>query len=283
VLYRRGDKTITRDHLKALVDSGVTTLFIKTTAQGAYRRYLEEHLDSFLADAASDAAKKAEIVYEAATGLVEDILRDPNSRESIQRTQHLVTATVNYIIAERDALQNLVANMATDYSTYTHSVDVCVYAISLGKRLDMARPALNDLAVGALLHDVGKTRVPTEILHKKGPLTETEFAVVKKHPEMGIEILSEGPRLPEAVYKIVLSHHEKVNGSGYPQGIKGRHIAPQAKMTCIIDIFDAMTTNRSYRRAMSFFDALRLMRDEMLDHFEPDLWESFVLMLGHQE
>jgi len=283
VLYRRGTQTITSHHLEALADNGVSTLFIKTDEQDAYRRYIETHLDELLADETTAPAKKAEAVFEAATGLVKDVLRDPTSPESMARTQRLVAGTITFLSGDEDALRNLISTMAADYTTYTHSVDVCVYSISLANRLGVDRSVLNELALGALLHDVGKTRVPREILHKKGSLTDEEYAIVKLHPQMGMDVLKQGRSLSDVVYEIVLSHHEKMDGSGYPHGLKGPDIHRFAKMTCIIDIFDALTTNRSYKRAMSFFDALNLMRVEMLDCLDRDLWKEFVLMLGQRE
>lgn len=283
VLYRRGTQTITKRHLETLADSGVSMLFIKLEAQDAYRRYVERHLDELLADDATDPEKKAEAVYEAATGLVKDVLREPTSPESMDRTHRLVSGTINYLTREGDGLRNFVSTMAADYSTYTHSVDVCVYSISLAHRLGMAKTVLNEIAVGALLHDAGKTRIPEEILHKEGRLTDSEFALIKQHPQMGVDILRQGQPLSEAVYEIVLSHHEKMDGSGYPRRLEGPDIHFYAKMTCIIDIFDALTTNRSYKKAMTFYEALALMREEMHDQLERDLWKEFVSMLGHQE
>lgn len=283
VLYRRGSQTITSRHLEALTDSGIITLFIKTEEQDVYRRYVETHLDELLADDATHPEKKAEAVYEAATGLVKDVLREPTSPESMDRTHRLVNGTINYLTRESDGLRNFVSTMADDYSTYTHSVDVCVYSISLANRLGMAKTTLNELAVGALLHDVGKTRIPEKILHKKGRLTDSEFAIIKQHPQMGVDMLKQGQPLSEAIYEIVLSHHEKMDGSGYPRRLEGPEIHVYAKMTCIIDIFDALTTNRSYKNAMTFYEAFALMRKEMQSQLEHDLWREFVSMLGRQE
>jgi len=147
----------------------------------------------------------------------------------------------------------------------------------------MESEALQELGVGALLHDVGKTKIDPRIVNKQGPLTAEEWAVIRAHPQTGVDILREGPPLPQAVYRIVHEHHEKYDGSGYPRGLQRHDIHLYARMTCVIDVFDAMTTNRAYKQRMSFGDALKVMHEEMAGCFEYAIWRQFVLMLAFPE
>jgi HD-GYP domain-containing protein (c-di-GMP phosphodiesterase class II) len=136
------------------------------------------------------------------------------------------------------------------------------------------------MGMGALLHDVGKSRIDKAILNKRGRLTPEEFAEIKKHPEMGFEIVQDSSPLPAAGAKIILNHHEKCDGSGYPRGLKGDEIDVYSKITCIVDIFDALTTNRCYKGALPGFSALEIMQNEMRDQVNQALLKELIVLIG---
>ena len=283
VLYRQRDLPMRKSHVDRLLDSGVHTVFTSTADLKNYRRYLEGNLHAILTDAGVHMSQKAQVAYEAATGLIEDVWRHPNSPESIERSQTLVRETFTNVVDQKDPVRYFLSCMSGIYTTYTHSVNVCLYALALGRRLDLPLVDIQDLGLGALLHDIGKARIDRKILEKRGPLAHEEMGLVKQHPAWGLELLSKGPKLPEPVLLTVSQHHEKCDGSGYHQGLSAQSIHPFAKIACVADVFDALTSDRPYKRGVSAFQAFTIMRDQMAGSFERPIWEQLALMLSLEE
>jgi diguanylate cyclase (GGDEF)-like protein/putative nucleotidyltransferase with HDIG domain len=157
---------------------------------------------------------------------------------------------------------------AKDHSTHDHLKRVQAYAVQLGKDLGLSHAELNALRAASMLHDIGKLAVPEQILSKPGRLTPEEFDRMKIHPIVGAEILDR-VQFPYPVVPIVLSHHEKWNGSGYPYGLKGEAIPMGARILSVVDCFDALTSERPYRRAMSVDDAMKHLISEINTSFDP--------------
>jgi diguanylate cyclase (GGDEF)-like protein/putative nucleotidyltransferase with HDIG domain len=157
---------------------------------------------------------------------------------------------------------------AKDHNTHAHLRRVQTYAIELGKDLGLSEPELNALRAAAMLHDIGKLAVPEQILSKPGRLTPEEFEKMKIHPVVGAEILDR-VQFPYPVVPIVMSHHEKWNGTGYPQGIRGEAIPIGARILSVVDCFDALTSERPYRRAMSAQDAIAHLNNESGTSYDP--------------
>ena len=157
---------------------------------------------------------------------------------------------------------------AKDHSTHDHLKRVQTYAIELGKDLGLNDDQLNALRAASILHDIGKLAVPEQILSKPGRLTPEEFDRMKIHPIVGAEILDR-VQFPYPVVPIVLSHHEKWNGEGYPHGLKGETIPMGARILAVVDCFDALTSERPYRRALSLDDAIQHLHTESGTSFDP--------------
>lgn len=148
---------------------------------------------------------------------------------------------------------------ASDYNLYQHSLNVCLYTMVLGLSYGYSRNQLYMLSLGALLHDIGKTRVPASIVQKPGRLTDAEFAEMRKHTEIGYDILKNEPNIPLLSAHCAFQHHERLDGSGYPRGIQSQDIHEFAKWIAITDSYDAMTTQRVYQRAKLPHEAVELM------------------------
>jgi len=279
VLYRTQNLPINHDHIQRLTDAGIRTLFVKMAERKNYLKYVEENLNDILSDQEIDTSEKASVVYETATNIVQDTLGNPANPQNIKRSTALVEHTLTALGAQKNAVKTHIAALSGSYTIYTHSVNVTVYSLALANQLGMDIEGLTDLGLGALLHDVGKTRVDEKILDKPGSLTEEEMQLVRMHPEWGLQILKDAELSP-TVYEVVQEHHERCDGSGYPQALLANEIHPFARIVCMINVFDALTTNRPYRPAYSFFEALRVMRDDMAEAFDQQIWRQFVMMLG---
>jgi putative nucleotidyltransferase with HDIG domain len=176
-----------------------------------------------------------------------------------------------YLAVVRDWGQSI---ESADSYTHGHCERVATYALAVAGELRLDDMHQTTIRIGAYLHDLGKVRVPHEILNKAGRLTPAEFEVIKSHPVWGLELLA-GIDLPWDIKPIIRSHHERYDGSGYPDGLKGDAIPLAAQIICVVDVFDALTTTRSYRPSMSKADALATMED-CCHWWRPDVYQAFL-------
>jgi putative nucleotidyltransferase with HDIG domain len=263
-----------------LIDNNVKELYIPTEGRRRYQKYIENNLGQILQDDSVNEEAKAVIVYDSAKLLVKDVLSNPTLGENIRRSQAMVESTVDYILRGGNAFRNLLMVMSFDYYTYTHSVNVCTFSLALARFIGINDvDTLNTLGTGALLHDVGKTKISESILQKQGPLSPEEMELIKKHPEWGSEIIKKTDLIPQESYYPIVQHHERENGSGYPNGLKSSEIHHFSKIAAVADVFDAMTTRRAYRPAMKAFPALKTMFADK-NIFDRRILERFTLLLG---
>jgi putative nucleotidyltransferase with HDIG domain len=280
VLYRSAAEPFTEKTRGSLLEHNIAQLFVARRDRRSYQKYLETNLPQLVVDSSIREAARAEMVYDTALFLVEELFAKPALGENIQRSKELVKSTVEYILASSTAFTNLLEIMAFDYTTYTHSVNVCALAMALATHLGIQdRQQLQALGTGALLHDIGKTKIPEPVLNKIEPLTPDEIFVIKRHPKWGSDLAHQSSLLDETSYYPILQHHEREDGSGYPAGIAGSRIHLYGKITAIVDAFDAMTTRKTYRPAMEAFEALQKMFAEK-GAFDPELLTEFTRMLG---
>ncbi len=164
--------------------------------------------------------------------------------------KEVLTMILDDLSEQQDAMVMLMDMGVYDHYLYQHSLNVCIYACSLGMHIGYSRNDLYTLGLGALLHDIGKMRTPIDILNKKGKLTPEEFAVMQQHAEIGYRILKEEANIPLVSAHCALQHHERIDGSGYPRGLAGSEIHEFAQWIGLVDSYDAMTSHRVYRKAM---------------------------------
>jgi putative nucleotidyltransferase with HDIG domain len=167
---------------------------------------------------------------------------------------------------------------SADSYTFGHCERVAGYAVAVGRALGLDEGQLTTIRIGAYLHDVGKVRVPHEILNKPGPLTPDEFEIIKRHPEWGIEMLTT-VEFPWDIKPMIRWHHERFDGTGYPDGLRGEQIPLAAQIICVVDVYDALTTTRSYRGAMSQSEALGKTQ-ESRHWWRADVYEAFMQAVG---
>lgn len=224
----------------------------------------------------------ANAVYSAATVAVENICNDvrlgriPSSRPAIKTAKTMVKT----ILEEPFAL--LAMTMLKNYDNYTfqHSVNVAVIAMVVGKACARSATELYELALGGLLHDLGKMTIDHQILAKPGKLNPNEFVAMQRHPVNGARILADMEQIPLNVIDIVNHHHLGYDRSGYPADARGRLVSPLADMVCIADSYDAMTSIRCYQRPMSPRQAMEKLKKQRGKHLHPDYLDNFLAYLG---
>ncbi len=194
--------------------------------------------------------------------------------------KELVTEVTNSITRSPHALVWLTNMKERDEYTSIHCMNVCVMSVSFGRTLGMEKAELETLGLGGLLHDLGKMRVPLEILNKPSKLTFEEFEVMKTHPMEGYNMLKKQGDLPREVLDIVKHHHERRNGKGYPSQLDGDQINNMTRIVAIVDVYDAITSDRCYHDAISPYDALKNMYEWVKEDFDKDMIEKFIKCLG---
>lgn len=245
-----------------------------------YHEYLNNLLKSGDISGEKMAHIKVMVVKENSKIVIKDLLHDPRSGENIKKSNEIVNSMIDCIMENRDAIYNLLTLRGYDYYTYTHSVNVGALSIGLGVAMDMKREDIEKLGMGALLHDIGKSVIPHEVLNKQGRLNGAEYKTIKNHVIEGAKILREHRDIPEESFYAVLQHHEKLTGKGYPMGLQGNEIKPFGRIAAISDCYDALTTQRPYKPAFTPFYALSIVAKETGD-YDPEILKTFIKMLGN--
>ncbi len=191
-----------------------------------------------------------------------------------------VDQLVESVFRNRYAAVTLSKLKTYDEYTFTHSINVSIFALALGRQLNLSREQLKVLGAGAMLHDIGKASIPEDILNKPGPLTEAEFRIMKTHPNLGTRHLKSVENVQKEILQCILNHHEKINGTGYPQKLKSAAIGDFAKMISIADSFDAITSTRVYQKGTLAHNALKIIFSLRGEHFYPPFVERFIQVVG---
>ena len=251
----------------------------KQSVKPLSRTIVPDELMEAIHDTKLPPLEKAKAIQAHSITLISDLLDNPTA-ENIRDAKKGIAEVVDLILTDDKTSLYLLSITSHDFYTYTHSVNVGFLAVSLAKSLFKKSTAhdMHELGAGFFLHDLGKVQVDTSIINKPEKLTEEEMNAMKRHPDMGYKVLYETNQLTPECKKIVLQHHERYDGKGYPYGLKGDDIHLYGKMCSIADVFDALTSDRPYRQKLEPFHALKLMKEEMIDHFHRDLFEQFVLL-----
>lgn len=250
-------------------ESDSTPLLSKARSAGAERRTLDAELIQARRICQAGKEQMVELFADARMGRA---VRP----EAVESLVHEISESVT---RHPDALISVARLKRHDDYTYLHSVAVCALMIALAKRLDLPEDRVREAGIGGMLHDIGKAVMPLQVLNKPGSLTDEEFRIMKAHPERGWEMLQEGGGASAAALEIALHHHEKFDGSGYPRGLTGEGIDLLSRMGAVCDVYDAISSNRPYKKAWSPAESIRRMA-AWKGHFDPMVFQSFVKSLG---
>jgi putative nucleotidyltransferase with HDIG domain len=194
--------------------------------------------------------------------------------------QRLVEEISDSVTRNASALISLARLKSADDYTYMHSVAVCAMMIALARQLGLDEEQTRSAGLAGLLHDLGKAKMPPEVLNKPGKLTDAEFAIMKSHPVQGHRLLQQMGNVDPIALDVCLHHHEKTDGSGYPEGLKDHEISLFAKMGAVCDVYDAITSNRPYKAGWDPAESLRKMAEWANGHFDQKVFQAFVKSLG---
>ncbi|MFA6412633.1 MAG: HD domain-containing phosphohydrolase [Syntrophales bacterium] len=321
ILWAQEGNKVTYEQLAKLSEGGFREVYVNIDDKFKYERYLEANLGNILESSWSSDDHKTAIFSKVSTNVVKTAVESSlglgtMGEEAMQQTIRMVKNALIFIM-EANSIRALAKMIGHDYQTYEHATKVLWFTVAfLRNNLDILKKIqpsfetsdknqmieiLGQCGVGALLHDIGKAFIPSEILNKTGPLTEVEWEIIKRHPFSGMAMLLDTD-IPAFVKKAVLHHHEDFYGGGYPMGIAGQNISILARILRIIDTFEAMTSRRPYKAPIRPGEAVQIMvgrqqanivesgrsqvdyRDlDMKRCFDGNLLRRFILFLGNYD
>ncbi|HOD32204.1 MAG TPA: HD-GYP domain-containing protein [Holophaga sp.] len=224
----------------------------------------------------------AKAVRAEADHVIRGVLADARlgKQAQVEQVEPVVAEITDSILRNPGTLVSLLRLREGDNYTFTHCVSVATLLVTFGRHLGMDRSQLMELGVGGMLHDLGKMRVPDHILNKPGKLTNEEFEIMKQHVDLGMQLLRSTPGITPAMAQIAGEHHERFGGAGYPDGLHGFQISASGRMAAIVDVYDAITSNRIYHRGMEPSVALQKIFEWSEHHFDPELAQQFIQAVG---
>jgi HD-GYP domain-containing protein (c-di-GMP phosphodiesterase class II) len=225
---------------------------------------------------------RALAIRRQAAGLVKTVMQDARLGRAVELDQvsPVVESITGSILRNASALMGLSVIKNKDDYTFLHSVSVCTLLVAFCRSRKMDADTIYQAGIGGLLHDTGKALIPDAILNKPGRLTDEEFAIVKRHPRDGHDLLSRTPGIGAIPLDITLHHHERRDGSGYPERQGADQISELAQMAAIVDVYDAITADRCYHKGIPAAEALRKIYEWSKSQFNPVLTQEFMRCVG---
>ena len=281
-LFQRADEPVYANIFERLEQAGVDMVYLRGQDREACLDYVEEHLAHLTEEGALPSGQAAEWVYRLACRAMEELLGEPDSVERYGRLEGLVGAITHAAMRDPAGQWRMLECAPLKHKTNSHSINVAVLLTGFARSVLRVsdRSVLTEVAIGGALHDLGKTRVPSAILDKPSALTRTEFAEVKKHPRYGLDIARPYLHKGGIARHIIAQHHENVCGNGYPDGRAGESIDLFARVARVVDVFDALTSNRPYSTAIDTYSALNQMVVEMRPQFDMSILRKFIRYLS---
>jgi len=264
--------------LRSLRKAKARVLYVDTAEHRSYQKFAESMLRQMIERDDLDTSRKADICYSTTRDLVREAFESNNLEQAIETHRKTwVNNMVALICDDEAAIDTMLSMLSHDYYTYTHMVNISVMVAALAYQLgERDEGRLKQLSSGGLLHDIGKTQVNPDTLNKVGRLTNEEWEELKSHPGLGLKCLHNREGITSTELMMVHQHHEKLDGSGYPQGVLGTEILLEAQMTAVVDIYDALTCKRPYRKAMEHAEAVSILREESAQKINHELVKVWI-------
>jgi len=245
------------------------------------KEYIDRHLSKCKTIHKATPEQISAITYKKAQKTMDRLFAELES-VNIQDVKEVVNNLSLMILDNHTTLKSMSKIMSHDYYTHTHSINVGIYAMYFGKHKMFEQKELEKIGLAGLMHDLGKVEVEKEIINKPTKLTTEELEEIVTHPSMGYELAIAFGVIDNDVLSAIKFHHEKIDGTGYPNGLKQNEIPYFAKVIGICDIFDALTSRRSYKEALNSFEALLLMKEDAFfrGKLDSNILSDFIKMLG---
>jgi len=282
ILFKAEHLPIRQDQLDLLTQEGRRPVFIPRKNSYELNQYLSENLIQLIEEPNMPLVEKTQKFHAMASTVMKSLFESPpDIKTFVKSAKNVSDSIAALIIAEPQAILQLNRLRSYDYYTYSHSMNVTVLSVGLFQEIhkEHGPEQIRDLTRGVLLHDIGKCDIPTELTNKPGPLSNAEWFIMRSHTVKGHERLLDDTDLSVDSRYVALYHHEALDGSGYPTGIKKEEIPLTSRICKVVDVYDALTSRRPYKDGMPPFDALQLMTKEMSNKVDLDILKEFILFL----
>ena len=283
VLYAKQGETFSVEaKLKDLLQ--VSEFYVLMEQRFDYETYLAKNIGNMLLNDQLPIEERSKLFYQISAGMLKQSFASKMPRGLDEKTYQAMQVTVKRcisLLSKEQSLKSLSEFLSHKYHTYSHSLNVMVLTISVLQSLPgMDQATLYEAGLGAALHDIGKTQIPDEVIHKSGPLSQAEWEMMKTHPVRALGICAAMP-ISHIATNAILFHHERFDGGGYPGGIAGDGIPVYARVLSLCDVYDALTSERPYAKALAPYKALSIMLEDMRGAFDPVLYKRLVYVLGN--
>jgi len=282
-LFRGRDYAITAEDLARLRSRGVTKLYIHQDDQKGYQTYLRENLDQFLENESLPAPERFELLNQVTQDSLQETLDAGDVSGTVDASRKMGRHTVNLMNQADLLVYDVFSMLKHDFHTFTHSANVCSYSVLLAKDLGIRDPeVLEEIATGALLHDVGKIGIPWEVLTKPDGLSEDERALIQSHPATGFARLCRREEVTWGQLMMVYQHHERIDGKGYPVRLGGSDIHEWGRLCAVVDVFDALTSDRPYHKGRHITEVLEYIQREAGRGLDAEMVKCWISLISQR-
>lgn len=279
VLYRRAGVGLSTPDYKRMAENGVSDVRIRFDHFKRCEHILEARLADIVRDRAVAPADKMRIMHGAGTTVVGDLMGGPMSRDDLSRAINITDCMVDCVLRDARVSTHLLEMAEHERTTASHMFVVSALSVLLGAEIfGSDRKMLWSLGLAGMLHDMGKLSIPAEILNKPTPLTRKEIDLIQRHPVESVRLVGDEPNMTPLIRRFILQHHERVDGGGYPVGVKGDELLPGSRVLTIVDSFHAMVGRRNYRAPMGAAEANRVMATQAGRQFDSAFLAAWIAL-----
>lgn len=270
-----------QNKVRQLLESGeCTEFFIRQDDLIKYYHQATEQLRIMISDPAIPLLNKTQKLYDVSKDIMKNFFEYSGSEEVLQSSENVMNL-MDQCLSEGQARFDTISKVANkNYYIYTHSLNVGLYCLVYGINDKMSEIDIRSLGLGGMLHDIGKAKMDSAILNKKTPLTKDEMEIIRTHPQLGQEIMESMQCYSTNVVRMAGQHHENYKGKGYPDGLMGKDITLFARICRVMDVYDGLTTSRPYKKAVAPFEALIIMKNQMVDELDSNILGKFIRYMG---
>ena len=282
--YRRENLPFTQTQLDALIENEIDTLFVSPDQAPLYWEYLSQGIAAIISDESQPLATRSKALYESTEQLSSKVTSTPVTGENVQIAQDVVSGSIQFQKAGRTTLHSLMLQMQEETEIHSRALNACQYGLALAREMNALTPdELEAFGMGMLMMDLGMLQIPEALQKKDGPFSFDEWSLIKRHPAIGLEMIEGIPGIPELAREVIFGHHERLDGSGYPQGLGGSEISLPLRIVAVVDTFATLTSAGVHREPLGTFAAIQKMHTEMRSEIDLAVLTEFVRMLGRTD
>ncbi|OHC08239.1 MAG: hypothetical protein A3K25_03685 [Planctomycetes bacterium RIFOXYB12_FULL_42_10] len=277
LLYCKGNNLFDDERKESFVKKNINKIYVAKNGNAQYLRYMETNLEQVVRDEMATLHERVHIVYEVATNMMTDALKDSSVGISVERARDWTTVALDFMLKDKEVYSHLMEMLTYDENVMRHSVNTAILGLLFGYYLEMPANDLLTLGTGLLLHDIGKAKIDHSVMKKDmEELTKEEREQMRKHTDLGFILLSNSGNLSREACLIAKQHHERYNGKGYPESLKGEEIHYYSRITRILDEFEIRMSKNTANDSNAAFNVLQNMVKGMDGNFDKGILKKFI-------